>query len=188
MSAKAIRRKVGVVPNNLDEAVKAVVRIRELESQIEAIEAKSNAEIRKLEEQIAKKRQKADEDVKDLREESGRLSEAVFIFAQGHKMELTDNLSKKTVELSSGDKLRWYLTAPSVKVEDEKQAIWELKRKDLQKFIRTKEEINKESILAEPDEVKDLEYVSVSQDEIFSIVLSMQKVELRESKKFRSEA
>ncbi len=186
MAAKAIKRKVSVVPNSLDEATKMVVRIRQLERQIELIQQSSSVHIRKLEVQIVEKLEETKNSTRTMQEERDKLSEAVFIFAQERKMELTDNLKKKTVELPTGDKLRWYFANPSVAVEDEEKAVAELKEKGLQEFIRTKEEINKEAILAKPGKTENLRFISVIQDEIFSIVLAMQKMEFKEPKKFKT--
>jgi phage host-nuclease inhibitor protein Gam len=45
-----------------------------------------------------------------------------------------------------------------------------LKRLGLTRFLRVKEEINKEAILAEPDAVRDVKGISISQGEDFVIV------------------
>lgn len=180
---KMIKRKAVSVPGNLSEAENFVRTIRGLEQQIEAIETKSNAEIAKLETRIFEIKEKAQEEAKLLEKEVDQLAEGVYIFAEGNRPGLTDQFTKKTVELATGDKIRWYLTPPAVRVEDEEEAKKEIKRKGFDDFIRIKEEIDKEAILADPEKVKKLKFISITQDEIFAIILAELGIELQKGKR-----
>jgi phage host-nuclease inhibitor protein Gam len=60
--------------------------------------------------------------------------------------------STKTVALTTGE-IGWRLRPPKVVVRGVEAVLDKLKRMGLDRFIRTKEEINKEAILNEPDAV-----------------------------------
>ena len=67
--------------------------------------------------------------------------------------------------------LRWRSTPPACKVVRLEDAIKELKENKLaERFIRTKEEINKEAILADPKAIKGFKWLKITQVEEFAIV------------------
>lgn len=66
----------------------------------------------------------------------------------------------KTANLITGE-VAWRLRPPSVAVRGADTVIEALKRLGLGKFVRTKEEINKEAILNEPDQVRGVAGITV---------------------------
>jgi phage host-nuclease inhibitor protein Gam len=81
------------------------------------------------------------------------LQEGVQTWCEGHRSELTDCGKTKTANLVTGE-VSWRQRPPSVMVRGAEAVIETLKRLGLSKFIRNKEEINKEAILNEPNEVR----------------------------------
>ncbi len=81
------------------------------------------------------------------------LQEGVQSFCEAYRAELTDNGRVKTANLVTGD-VSWRQRPPSVGIRGMDAVIDTLKRLALGRFIRTKEEINKEAILNEPDAVR----------------------------------
>ena len=180
---KTIRKKVVVVPKGKAELGQFVFQIREAEQRINEIENDSQKEILELKNKINELEKKAKNKAKPYEVKSNELAQGVYIFAEGHRVELTDEGARKTVELAAGDKIRWYFTPPAVEVDDEKEALKELERRELSEFIRVKKEIDKEAILREPEKIKNLKHLSVGQEEIFAIVLSAMGIELQKGKR-----
>ncbi|WP_341276109.1 host-nuclease inhibitor Gam family protein [Actinobacillus equuli] len=65
-------------------------------------------------------------------------------------MSLTKNGKQKTGYFNTGE-VQWRQNPPSVRVTKAEQVIENLKLLGLTQFIRTKEEINKDAILLEPE-------------------------------------
>jgi phage host-nuclease inhibitor protein Gam len=183
MAAKSIKRKSVVVPENLEELVQFVKRIRAAEDAIREIEAKNEKKTSQLETQIAELNQQAQVEAAPHAADIETLAKGVWIYAEGHRQELIKDEKVKTFELSSGDMLRWYFTKPRVEVEDEDAALKELKRKGFNDFIRVSEEVNKEVILANQEKMKGLKMLKITQDEIFAIVLAKMGIELQKGKR-----
>jgi phage host-nuclease inhibitor protein Gam len=97
------------------------------------------------------------------------LGEGVRIWCEANRAELTRDGKTKTARLQAGE-IRWRLRPPSVSVRAAGLVIEALKRLGLDRFIRTKEEIDKDAILAEPGAVQDVKGISVVQGEDFVIV------------------
>ena len=96
------------------------------------------------------------------------MSAAVKVWAEANRSELTRDGKIKTVGLASG-KILWRMNPPSVSIRKAEQVLDALKSLGLGKFIRNKEEINKDAILESPDEVRGVKGISIDQKEIFGI-------------------
>lgn len=88
-----------------------------------------------------------------LGEQIKTLQEGVQGYCEAHRDELTDGGRVKTANLVTGE-VQWRQRPPSVSVRGAESVIETLKRLGLGKFVRIKEEVNKEAILNEPDEVR----------------------------------
>ena len=86
--------------------------------------------------------------------------EGVQAYCEAHRNELTNDGKVKTANLITGE-VQWRCAPPSVRITGSEAVIEALKRLGLSKFVRTKEEINKEAILNEPDEVKGVAGIKV---------------------------
>ena len=69
----------------------------------------------------------------------------------------------KTADLGTG-KVSWRLTPPKVTIRGAEAVLDACKRLGLQRFIRTKEEPNKEAMLAEPDFARTVAGVSIGSE------------------------
>jgi phage host-nuclease inhibitor protein Gam len=86
------------------------------------------------------------------------LQEGVQAYCEAHRNELCGK--GKSANLITGEVL-WRQRPPSVRVTGAEAVIDTLKRIGLSKFVRTKEEVNKEAILNEPDEVRGVAGIAV---------------------------
>lgn len=96
------------------------------------------------------------------------LGKGVQIWAEAHRGELTRDGRTKTVKLAAGE-FSWRTRPPRVAVRGEGIVIEALKRLGLDRFLRTKVEIDKTAILADPDGVQDVKGISITQGEDFVI-------------------
>ena len=81
-------------------------------------------------------------------------------FCEANRSELTNGGKVKTANLITGE-VQWRQRPPSVSVRGAESVIETLVRLGLNVFVRTKEEINKEAILNEPDAVKGVAGITV---------------------------
>lgn len=88
-----------------------------------------------------------------LNEQLKTLQEGVQAYCEAHRDELTDGGKVKTANLITGE-VQWRQRPPSVSVRGQEAVIDLLKRLGLTAFIRSKEEVNKEAILNEPEKVR----------------------------------
>lgn len=95
-----------------------------------------------------------------LGEQIKTLQEGVQGYCEAHRDELTDGGRVKTASLITGE-VQWRQRPPSVSVRGAESVIETLKRLGLGKFVRTKEEVNKEAILNEPDAVRGVAGITV---------------------------
>ncbi len=88
------------------------------------------------------------------------LQDGVQAYCEAHRDELTDGGKVKTANLITGE-VQWRQRPPSVRVTGAESVIDFLKRLGLDRFIRNKEEVNKEAILNEPEAVKGVAGISL---------------------------
>ncbi len=92
-------------------------------------------------------------EIDKLREQAANLQEGVQAWCEANREELTGGGKVKTANLITGN-VQWRQRPPSVSVRGADTVIETLKRMGFGRFVRTKEEVNKEAILNEPDEVR----------------------------------
>ncbi|MBU2575638.1 host-nuclease inhibitor Gam family protein, partial [Patescibacteria group bacterium] len=105
-------------------------------------------------------------DAKPRQEKVSELLEGLFAFAEAHRDELTEGGKRKTVEVPTGI-FGWRTTPPAVSLRDIKSILASLVSLGLERFIRTKEEVDKEAMLKEPEVAKKVKGVSIDQREEF---------------------
>ena len=81
------------------------------------------------------------------------------IWCEAHRAELLKGDSK-TARFAAGE-VSWRMRPSKVTLRSIKKVLDQLHEKELTRFIRSKETINKEAMLAEPDAVKDIKGVKV---------------------------
>ncbi|EMU2105551.1 host-nuclease inhibitor Gam family protein, partial [Escherichia coli] len=98
------------------------------------------------------------------------LSKGVQGWCEANRDELTNGGKVKTANLVTGD-VSWRQRPPSVSIRGVDAVMETLERLGLQRFIRTKQEINKEAILLEPKAVAGVAGITVKSGiEDFSII------------------
>jgi len=153
------KRAVIPVPQSLDEAAKFLAQIGDEQRATEKIRSGLNAKVDKL---------KANAMVEDEphQKKISQLVEGLFAYAEANRDELTDGGKSKTVKVPTGT-FGWRMTPLSVSLRNVKSILEGLKSLRLERFIRIKEEINKEAMLKEPEMAKTVKGVSISQHEEF---------------------
>lgn len=93
----------------------------------------------------------------------------VQIWAEANRRELTRDGKTKTVKLASGE-ISWRTSPPAVRLTGKASIVLAaLKALGLERFIRTKEEIDKNAILADPEAVTAVKGIALTQGEDFVI-------------------
>ncbi len=141
------------VPQSKDEAATYIRNIGDTQRKLLREQAEMN-------DAIANVTARYQPRLEELGEEIKTLQEGVQGYCEAHRHELTNEGKVKTANLVTGE-VQWRQRPPSVSVRGAESVIEALKRLGLGKFVRTKEEINKEAILNEPEKVKGVAGISV---------------------------
>lgn len=153
------KRTTYAVPKDREEAARFLAEIGELERMSLALQVELNESIKRLTEEamaVDKGRKRRVEELMD----------GLHAFAEANRDGLTEEGRRKTVSLPTGT-FGWRMTPLSVTVRGAADVIRSLKRLNLKRFIRVKEEINKQALLREPQVAKTIAGVSISQKEEF---------------------
>jgi phage host-nuclease inhibitor protein Gam len=111
-----------------------------------------------------------------LKLKSTQLQTGIQIWCEANRDELTNGGKVKSANLVTGE-VQWRNRPPSCTIRGSESVIEALKELKLTRFIRTKEEINKEAILNEPNAVAHVPGITIKKDvEDFAIVPFEQEV------------
>ena len=108
--------------------------------------ARRDAELR---ESSAKLKADAESEAKPKRDEKARLETGLYAWAEANREALTQGGKTKTVVLGTGE-IKWRKNPPKVTVRGIPKILEFLRGNGLSRFIRIKEEIDKEAMLKEP--------------------------------------
>ncbi|HBQ0498596.1 TPA: host-nuclease inhibitor Gam family protein [Klebsiella pneumoniae] len=115
--------------------------------------------------------------IEGLKAKMEELQNGIQTWCEAHRDELTNNGKVKFANLTTGE-VQWRNRPPSVNIRGADAVIDFLKRLGLKRFIRTKEELNKEAMLNEKDAVKNIPGITIKTDvEDFSIIPFEQEVQ-----------
>jgi len=167
---KKVKRVALSVPTSLEEVADYVRRIGEHQRVLTLIQTGTNERIEEI-------KARATQESMPHQDEIEALFEGVYVFSQAHRSELTDGEKKKTVNLPTGD-IYWRNTPPAVSIKDVEAVLVRLKEMKLQRFIRTKEEPDKESMLKEPEVTKGVKGITINQHEEFAVKPSQTQIEI----------
>lgn len=95
-----------------------------------------------------------------LQEQVATLQQGIQTWCEANRNDLTDGGKVKTANLVTGE-VNWRQRPPSCAIRGADAVIDTLKRLGLPQFVRTKEEINKEAILNEPDQVRGVAGITI---------------------------
>jgi len=165
-----IKHVVIAIPGSLEEAAEFIGRIGKVQREIDRIQTELNEKVEKLKVQ-------AMAEVKPREESISQMTEGLFIFAESQREVLTDGGKRKTVEVPTG-LFGWRLTPFSVSLHDIKKVINSIKSLGLHRFLRIKEEVDKEAMLKEPEIAKTVKGVTISQREEFVVKPAELEVEI----------
>jgi phage host-nuclease inhibitor protein Gam len=149
------------VPQSREEVTQAILQIGLDQRERLRVETAMNDEIAAI-------KTKYETQAAPLNDNIVQLQAGVQIWCEANRTQLTNDGKVKTVNFGSGD-VRWRMTPKSVTLKKVKAVLAALRKQGLKRFIREKEEVNKEQILAEPDAVKDIAGITISQHEEFVI-------------------
>ncbi|EHE7865421.1 host-nuclease inhibitor protein Gam [Salmonella enterica subsp. enterica serovar Abony] len=165
MAAKTKRIKSAAavyVPQNKEDVIGDIKKIGDLQRELEREQTIMNDAIGAITEKHAP-------GIEALKRDIDTLSQGIQGWCEAHRDELTQNGKTKTASLITG-KVEWRNRPPSVGIRGVETVLETLHRLNLDRFIRTKEEINKDAILNEPEVVKGVAGITVrSGIEDFSI-------------------
>jgi phage host-nuclease inhibitor protein Gam len=146
--AKATRTKrpatAGVVPQNREQAAAAVCRIGEIKRELARREADMNDALARIKEQVVDAAQ-------PLQDELASTTAGLQTWCEANRQTLTGG-KVKFADLGTG-LVKWALRPGSVRgvPKDPAPLIARIKALGLGRFIRTKEEIDKEAMRADPE-------------------------------------
>lgn len=138
-------------PQSKADVANDIKAIGDLQRQLGRIEATVN-------DQIAEITAKAAPQIDAMRERLQALQAGVQTWCEAHRVEICGK--GKSANLVTGE-VNWRQRPPRVSVSKEEEVIQRLRGLGLLRFIREKEEINKEAILAEPAEVAGIKGIKV---------------------------
>ena len=130
------------VPQRREDASGAVARIGELNREVARLEADMNDELTAI-------KGRFEVQAAPLKAQVKALTEGLEIWCAAHRETIVAP-GTKTADLGTG-KVSWRLKPASVRITGVDAVLESLQRLGLQRFIRTKQEINKEAMQAEPD-------------------------------------
>lgn len=126
-----------------DDVELAIKQIGDLQRQLEQTAIEQNNELSAITEKYAPT-------LTALKEQIEPVQQAVQAWCESRRDELTQNGKTKTGVFNTGE-VQWRQRPPSVAVRGVDSVIDSLKTLGLLRFIRTKEEINKDAMLNEPE-------------------------------------
>jgi phage host-nuclease inhibitor protein Gam len=150
------------VPKTKDETIEAIAEIGRRQRERVRIETAMNDDLAKVREAWEKQAAPHTEAIKAL-------SAGIQLWCELHRNDLTQDGKTKTAKLASGE-VKWRLRPPSVTLRAVDNIIATLKQLGLDRFLRIKEEVNKEAILCEPETVQHIKGITITQKEDFVIV------------------
>lgn len=150
------------VPQSRESAAQAIAEIGRLSRDLARASAAMNDE-------LAEVKARHEELAEPVRLRIEALNQGVQTWAEANRDTLTQNGKTKTAALTTGE-ISWRLRPPSVRVTGAEAVLDVLRRLGLKRFIREKEEVNKEAILNEPEAVAHVPGISISQGEDFVVV------------------
>lgn len=146
-TAKKLKSKAQVyVPQTKEDAAADVRKVGELMRQLTREEADMN-------DLIAEITQRYQPGFDSLKEQITLLQDGVQSYCEANRDSLTNGGKVKSANLITGE-VAWRQNPPSVRISKSEIVIETLKRLGLGRFVRTKEEINKDAILNEPNDVR----------------------------------
>lgn len=165
-SPKKTRIKTGAaavsVPQAREQVADYIREIGERQRTLVRLEADMNDEIARVKERF-------EAAAEPHRQRIAGLTAGAQIWCEANRNQLTQGGKVKTAPFTTGE-IQWRTRPPSVRITGAEAVLDVLRRLGLTRFIREKEEVNKEAILNEPEAVAHVGGISISQGEDFIVV------------------
>jgi phage host-nuclease inhibitor protein Gam len=159
---KSKRNAIAVaIPQNREAASDYVRIIGEEQRQLRRLEIEMN-------EAMANVKERFEQIADPLRKSIDARTEGLHTWCEANRDSLTQGGKVKTVALPAGE-VAWRIRPPSVRITGAEAVLDALQRLGLTRFVRKKEEINKEAILNEPDAVRGVPGIAINQGEDFIV-------------------
>lgn len=159
---KAKRSAIAVaIPQSRDAASDALRQIGEAQRKLRRLEADMNDE-------LAAVKDRYETTADPLRKQIEALTVGLHTWCEANRDTLTQGGKTKTAALPAGE-IAWRTRPPSVRITGQDAVIDALKRLGLTRFVRAKDEVNKEAILNEPEAVRSVPGIAISQGEDFIV-------------------
>lgn len=133
-----------------------LARVGRLVREREAIQAA-------LDERVTEAKQVAEAQAAPLAAEIDALTRGLQLWAEANREKLTDGFRHKTVKLAAGE-LLWRTRRPVVRIANTEEVLRTLDALGLGRFVRTKAEIDKEAMLADPLAARAVPGVSIGSE------------------------
>jgi len=173
MATRIKSKTMAAVPQSKDDCAASIRTIGDLQREFERHRADMN-------DQIAAITQEHQPILSDLQARIESLQSGVQAWCEAHRVELCGEGDKlgKTANFVTGE-VSWRIRPPSVSIRGADTVLETLLRMGLGRFVRVKNEPNKEAILNEPDAVRGIAGISiVSGVEDFIVVPFEQQAEV----------
>lgn len=149
------------VPQSRDDVDRAIARIGALQRERTRVHADKD-------EKMAAINQVHKAQLEPLEEEIRLQQQGIQTWCESHRAELTQNDKVKYHDFPAGA-VKWRMRPAKVVLKSIEMVLDALKQRGLNRFVRTKEEVNKEAILADPDALLGVPGIKIEQGEDFIV-------------------
>jgi len=154
--AKAKSKAMARVPQSREDVVAAVGRIGTLRREVTSRKSAANEQMRVIGEKV-------EEALAPLVAELAEHEQGVQAYCEAHRLTLTAEGRVKFHDFGTG-RISWRLRPPKVGIRGVEAVIEGCKRLGLTRFLRVKEELNKDAMLADADNARMIAGVSISSE------------------------
>ncbi len=154
MATKKLKTKAtAYAPQSQNDCAADIKKLGDLQRDFARLTADMNDEIAAITKRFQPKLEACTERIETLQQ-------GVQTYCEAHRQDLTNEGKVKTANFITGE-VQWRQRPPSVGIRGADAVIEALKRLGLSKFVRTKDEVNKEAILNEPDQVRGVAGITI---------------------------
>ena len=154
MATKKLKQTAKVwIPQSQDEVSTAIKAVGDVSRELTRLQTAMN-------DSIATITQDYQPTLDGLKGRLQSLQGGIQVWCEANRDKLTNGGKTKTANLITGNVL-WRQRPPSVRIRGEESVLDMLRKLQLARFIRNKEEVNKEAILSEPKAVAGIAGISV---------------------------
>lgn len=153
MATKLKAKAQAYAPQTLNDCAADIKKLGDLQRDHARTTADMNDEIAKITKRYQPQLEAISERIETLRN-------GVQTYCEANRNSLTNEGKVKTANFVTGE-VNWRQRPPSVGIRGTDAVLETLERMGLTRFIRTKDEINKEAILNEPDAVRGIAGITI---------------------------